>query len=123
MNGGVEGGGVSCKELIHYVTSNLVGPCRQIEVTMKKDLVITPPPRCYGQITPAGMLHRRELVRTDVSGERHHLLDHQGGRNQRARNNVGCVRFEVFTAVTMKNGVFWDVTPCGSCKSRRIGGT
>jgi hypothetical protein len=24
-----------------------------------------------------------------------------------------CVRFEVFTAVTMKNGVFWDVTPCG----------
>jgi hypothetical protein len=27
------------------------------------------------------------------------------------------VRFEVFTAVTMKNGVFWDVTPCGSCKN------
>jgi hypothetical protein len=27
------------------------------------------------------------------------------------------VRFEVFTAVTMKNGVFWDVTPCGSCIS------
>jgi hypothetical protein len=23
------------------------------------------------------------------------------------------VRFEVFTAVTMKIGVFWDVTPCG----------
>jgi hypothetical protein len=33
------------------------------------------------------------------------------------------VRFEVFTAVTMKNGVFWDVTPCGSCKKRRFGGT
>jgi hypothetical protein len=30
------------------------------------------------------------------------------------------VRFEVFTAVTMKNAVFWDVTPCGSCKNRRI---
>jgi hypothetical protein len=27
------------------------------------------------------------------------------------------VRFQGFTAVTMKNGVFWDVTPCGSCKS------
>jgi hypothetical protein len=25
------------------------------------------------------------------------------------------VRFEVFTAMTMKNGVFWDVTPCVSC--------
>jgi hypothetical protein len=32
------------------------------------------------------------------------------------------VRFEVFTAVTMKNGVFWDVTPCGSCSHRRCGG-
>jgi hypothetical protein len=32
------------------------------------------------------------------------------------------VRFEVFTAVTMKNGVFWDVMPCGSCKNRRFGG-
>jgi hypothetical protein len=33
------------------------------------------------------------------------------------------VRFEVFTAVTMKNGVFRDVTPCDSCKNRRYGGT
>jgi hypothetical protein len=33
------------------------------------------------------------------------------------------VRFEVFTAVSMKNGVFSDVTPCGSCKNRRFGGT
>jgi hypothetical protein len=33
------------------------------------------------------------------------------------------VRFDVLTAVTMKNGVFWDVKPCGSCKNRRFGGT
>jgi hypothetical protein len=33
------------------------------------------------------------------------------------------VRFEVSTAVTMKNGVFWDVTPCGYCKNRRFGET
>jgi hypothetical protein len=26
--------------------------------------------------------------------------------------HVSYVRFEVFTAVTMKNGVFWVVTPC-----------
>jgi hypothetical protein len=32
------------------------------------------------------------------------------------------VRFEVFTAVTMKNSVFWDVTPCGSFKNKRFGG-
>jgi hypothetical protein len=31
------------------------------------------------------------------------------------------IRFEVFTAVTMKNGVLWDVTPCGSCRNRRFG--
>jgi hypothetical protein len=33
------------------------------------------------------------------------------------------VRFEAFTAVTMKSGVFWDVMPCGSCKNRRVGET
>jgi hypothetical protein len=33
------------------------------------------------------------------------------------------VRSEVFKAVTMKNGVFWDVTPCGSCKNQCFGGT
>jgi hypothetical protein len=36
---------------------------------------------------------------------------------------VNYVRFEVFAAVTMKNAVFWDVTPCRSCKNRRFGGT
>jgi hypothetical protein len=36
---------------------------------------------------------------------------------------INSVRFEVFTAVTMKNAVFWDVAPCGSCKIRRSGGT
>jgi hypothetical protein len=33
------------------------------------------------------------------------------------------VRSEVFMPVTMKNGVFWEVTPCGSCKNQRFGGT
>jgi hypothetical protein len=33
------------------------------------------------------------------------------------------VRFEVVTAVTMKNAVFWDVAPCSSCVNRRFGGT
>jgi hypothetical protein len=28
------------------------------------------------------------------------------------------VRIKVFTAVTMKNAVFWDIMPCGSCKNR-----
>jgi hypothetical protein len=33
------------------------------------------------------------------------------------------VRFEALTAVTTKNAVFWNVTPCGSCKNRRFRGT
>jgi hypothetical protein len=33
------------------------------------------------------------------------------------------VRFEAFTAVIMKNVVFWDVAPCRSCLNRRLGGT
>jgi hypothetical protein len=41
----------------------------------------------------------------------------------RQQQTVPIVRFEVFTAVTMKKGVFWDVTPCGSCKNRSFGGT
>jgi hypothetical protein len=28
-------------------------------------------------------------------------------------NKLRIVRFEVFTAMTMKNIVFWDVAPCG----------
>jgi hypothetical protein len=31
--------------------------------------------------------------------------------------------FEVLTVVTMRNAVFWDVKPCGSCKSPHFGGT
>jgi hypothetical protein len=38
-------------------------------------------------------------------------------------NKFILVRFEVFTAVTMNKIVFQDVTPCGSCKNRRFGGT
>jgi hypothetical protein len=33
------------------------------------------------------------------------------------------VKLEVFTAVTMKKSVFWDVMPRGACKNRRFGGT
>jgi hypothetical protein len=33
---------------------------------------------------------------------------------------LSLVRFEVFTAVTMKNAVFWDVASCRSCVNRRL---
>jgi hypothetical protein len=34
-----------------------------------------------------------------------------------------CVRFEAFTAMTMKNVVFWDVALCRTRVNRRFGGT
>jgi hypothetical protein len=37
--------------------------------------------------------------------------------------SYSCVTFEVFTSVTMKNAVFWDMGPCRSCVNRRFGGT
>jgi hypothetical protein len=43
--------------------------------------------------------------------------------NMGSHDNSTDIRFEVFTAGTMKNGVFWDVMSCGSCKNRRFGGT
>jgi hypothetical protein len=30
---------------------------------------------------------------------------------------------ELQALLILKNGVFWVVTPCGSCKNRRFGGT
>jgi hypothetical protein len=32
------------------------------------------------------------------------------------------VRFEVFTVVTMKNAVLWDVVPCRYCINGSFGG-
>jgi hypothetical protein len=31
------------------------------------------------------------------------------------------VRFEVFTTVTVKNAIFWDVAPCRFCVNQHIG--
>jgi hypothetical protein len=60
----------------------------------------------------SGMLCRVAPVRTDVS-EKICPFHYQDEKNHRVRNNVK----------SMKNGVFWDVAPCGSCKNRRLGGT
>jgi hypothetical protein len=39
------------------------------------------------------------------------------------QNNLISVRFEAFTAVTMKNVVFWDVALCRNWVDRRFGAT
>jgi hypothetical protein len=54
-----------------------------------------------------------------------HLDGIQGAARFESRQEpeVSCVIFEVFTAVTLKNAVFWDVAPCRSCVNRSFGGT
>jgi hypothetical protein len=40
--------------------------------------------------------------------------------------NITILLMGMYSTVTMqyvKNGVFWDVTPCGSCKNQSFGGT
>jgi hypothetical protein len=37
--------------------------------------------------------------------------------------SISPIRFEMFTTVTMRNVVFWDVTPCSSCYNRLFVGT
>jgi hypothetical protein len=43
--------------------------------------------------------------------------------NKRAINYYIATCSKTATIVNLKNCVFWDVTPCGSCKNRRFGGT
>jgi hypothetical protein len=49
-----------------------------------------------------------QTVRRHVSGDNNDFIFPLERRNK---------------TLIMKNPVFWDVTPCGSCKNRRFGGT
>jgi hypothetical protein len=64
-------------------------------------------------------IKKQTITTTDMQSVIYLLYSHQ---NISAEQEMGYVRFEVFTAVTMKKGVFWEVTPCFSCKNRRFGG-
>jgi hypothetical protein len=83
----------------------------------------TPPPLVQHTICPclqswttaAYLITYTNLYLTDMA----EIVTRKQGREYKI---VHIVRFEVFTAVTMKNGIFWDVTPCGACKNRRFGG-
>jgi hypothetical protein len=56
-------------------------------------------------VTPYNFVHR---YRRFYGTELFHFRSTVWSRNKNLINNL-LIRFEVFTAVTMKNGVFWDV--------------
>jgi hypothetical protein len=69
---------------------------------------------------------QRPFGYTETGRRKRHLTTETArkiGSDILAKTNKNYVRFEVITVVTMKNGVFWVVTPRGSCKNRRFGGT
>jgi hypothetical protein len=59
------------------------------------------------------LLH--EEVKNTIKNLNH---DYQADTEQ-----IKFIGFKVFIAVAMKNAVFLDVAPCGSCENRRFGGT
>jgi hypothetical protein len=84
----------------------------------------TTPPRtpCKCSILLWGLIINMKRAPAYISQRKCHLLP-QNGVNIQKINLFVSVRFEFFTTVTMKNVVFWDVTPWGSCKNRRFGET
>jgi hypothetical protein len=68
------------------------------------------------------MPHPREGVTGNMNEWCYLTMTFQMSRVNWRRNSD--IRFEVFTAVTMKNAVFWDVALCRSCELNRcFGGT
>jgi hypothetical protein len=58
-----------------------------------------------------------------ISGNRLLMAVGASGRTSAFQTNHIKVGFEAFTAVSMKNVIFWDAMPCGSCENRRFGRT
>jgi hypothetical protein len=69
------------------------------------------------------MLRRVALVRTEVSEELNSSIKVTRIGSPILITLMKEALSSSETAVTMKNGVFWDVTLCGTCKNRRFAGT
>jgi hypothetical protein len=79
---------------------------------------------CFGNIVSPFVLFIRNGIkrrrRQDKRAGTTHAFGYRSGRWALPKKGG----FEVSTAVTMKNAVFWDVAPCRSCEmNRRFGGT
>jgi hypothetical protein len=69
------------------------------------------------------LLNRTIYLHISLRSQEVWLLDHRGGLiNVYTPPLYNSYRI-VNNGISMKNGVFWDLTPCGSSKNRRFGGT
>jgi hypothetical protein len=76
-------------------------------------------------VKDSGAIHPHPHSRngTDINQTKRQLCPLIPIYYSQTRRTQYCVRSAVFTAVTMKNVVCWDVTPCGSYNNRRFGGS
>jgi hypothetical protein len=96
--------------LMEFVTMNKIatGCCRS-SINKQKQ---TPWPLVRERTIPTerSQFHNRKKIRVKRQKQGSKL----GAGNRKPM-------FEI--VITLKNGVFWDVTPCGCCKNRSFGGT
>jgi hypothetical protein len=76
-----------------------------------------------GQEEKRDIRSREGKLQYEIKGERHKIRNR---RKMKITERIGTKKLErkmEGKSAKLKNGVFWDVTPCGSCKNRRFGGT
>jgi hypothetical protein len=76
---------------------------------------VTPPRRVFAPSYPVSyaLAEAENSVSRDITNYTYILKD-----------KMGLSTFGMYTTLaSLKNAVFWDVTPCGSCKNRRFLGT
>jgi hypothetical protein len=67
--------------------------------------------------------HRRENLKSYIPVVFSFITTPAKFRGVVTEKYIYTLRTKAETPSETKNGVFWDVTPCGSCKNRRFGGT
>jgi hypothetical protein len=76
---------------------------------------------------------RKDIFKPAVGNESLHEVSNDNGvrvvnfatsKNHRVKSTMFPHRnIYKYNCMSIKNGVFWDVMLCGSCKNRRFGGT
>jgi hypothetical protein len=78
---------------------------------------------------------REDIVKPTIGNESSHEISNDNGirvvnfatsKNLIVRSTIfphRNIHKHTWTAVTIKNAIFWDVMACGSCKNRCFGGT
>jgi hypothetical protein len=84
---------------------------------------VLPKRRFYNSQTASYPRRRHSSSSSHFVGNMPVQIGYMNSVPRNANVSTNSVRFEVFTAVTMKTGVVWDVMPCVSSRKKRFGRT